>query len=557
MNLLNRLFRFSSNVAAKFSSVKGPAGPVGQSDQSTINFGDDMDKKKPLSLVKTIRGQPPFVLPRAAILGMAMASKVQITSNDTSPEAAALVKHYEQLWSDNLYQFLQAMEFGSVSFAKTKEREPNSMGQFFALDRLPNDCELVTHEGAIAGVKVKADKEPPEKTEFHEIKDGFKTYSLDGSLNVAVDYDPKDWPQGRSRYIGAAKYVSDCYAITAKNQRVWERKFANGHGIGYAPQAYDPVMMPGQKVDPNQQTRDPMAEMSKAIMDVQSGGTMVLPSDTDQRGARRFEYSMPQTPTSNTSYFDLTFARYRQEASLALEVPPLIIDQTASVGSMALAKVHFKVFEETVRGLVEAARVVYQSMLAQATRNTSHRMTISITYFSAENETFISEIAKSIVAMPQLTEVAATMLDLKKLFEITGLPLGNMQRAATASPLDQVNFDTTKRPTFRGKDAQAAYRQARSVNTLLSNWQQEISGVADSIMQAIDDPTKIDATLIRATLEEMRVARAQTHMASSLVAARDTIVSAGVQDLQVEQEAENEFAGDLGDEILVEQEVVQ
>ncbi|MBX9770808.1 MAG: phage head morphogenesis protein [Candidatus Obscuribacterales bacterium] len=241
---------------------------------------DPEDTNKIARIVEQIESDEIFSAIKYTIKATVKSAKINIKPNTKDSKAQILAKELERIWRETIDEFFDCFAYGRVCFEKVWGEYDATTGikSLRKLVPLPfvKTKMLLDEDNHYAGVEIQGDK---------------KKYTLDSenSFWLALDSRPNK-PYGRSRYLGAPFNVYQDRLILKQLQEVWNRAFSLGKEVVYAPSALDSNakgsksdLVDGKLIDPIQDT----ANKLNALL---AGGSLILPSERDERGNRLYEF---------------------------------------------------------------------------------------------------------------------------------------------------------------------------------------------------------------------------------------------------------------------------
>jgi hypothetical protein len=242
-------------------------------------------------------------------------------------------------------------------------------------------------------------------------------------------------PSGTSRYLGAPWRVWLERRDLFEQEQIWLRRFALGQYKARAPVS-DPdstgVWNTGDlgELDAQGQPVDHLRDMEREIAKLGSGGSLTLPASRDESGNFLWDYDATSINPDNTA---LENRRKALDVAVlrSLGIPERAITQDESTGSFALARAHLEVLRSTVAGVVNPIaksfqRDVIDRAVALNFGGDGTALTITVDIPDGDAVSLILELVKSITTTaPVPPLVAEGVLDIVKLLEIAGLPVGD------------------------------------------------------------------------------------------------------------------------------------
>lgn len=424
----------------------------------------DEKRKDIVRLVDSIESDPQFLLGITVIRALATSATVSIEVDNETPQAQAIADNLMDAWDAMLPEALKCFGFGRIAFEKVYGLYDSRAGirPLEKLEPLPfesTEMEIDKADGHYKGIKLR-------------IKDSEVLLDPPETWWLALDPTPKN-PYGQSRYRGAPEAVLKERQKLSKNEGIFQDKFALGHGVAFAPSKYPD---PESNTDTSSQPTSPLDDVAASLSNLRSGGTMVLDSAVDPKtGQPLFRYEAPQTKQDATPLEN----RRRILDAYALRsigVPERAVTQDDATGSYAMAEVHWKVLQNTVEGLLNSIVVSFQKYVidpaVMLNCSSVNRPTLKLVAQPIRDDLrpLVIDLVKSIIAAPQVSPLLAQgVIDLEKLVEASGLPLGPDVQAAIARvreisaammqpPAPQIPGQQIPGPSFMAADAPADAR---------------------------------------------------------------------------------------------------
>lgn len=396
--------------------VHGNPGRV----RSTLAKSTVDEKRQEITkLVESTESDPQFLLGITVIRALATSATVSIEVDGETSQTQALVDNLMDVWSATLPEALKCFGYGRIAFEKIYGLYDSKAGirPLEKLEPLPfesTEMRICKDDGRYQGIKLKiksneVDLDPPE------------TWWL------ALDPTPKN-PYGQSRYRGAPEEVLKERKKLSKNEGIFQDKFALGHGVGYAPSKYPDG---DSNVDASGQPTNPMDDMANGVRNMWSGAVLVLDSAVDPKTNQPlFRYEAPQTK-QDASPLENRRRILDAYALRSIGVPERAVTQDDATGSYAMAEVHWKVLQNTVEGLLNAIVVSFQKYVIDPVVllncPSANRPTLKLVAQPIRDDLrpLVIDLVKSVIAAPQVSPLLAQgVIDLEKLVEASGLPLG-------------------------------------------------------------------------------------------------------------------------------------
>jgi hypothetical protein len=389
------------------------------------------DVKEPAGikeLVEKIERDVQFYFGYLIISSLAQSIEVSITSNVSAPDprTEALMDNFKAWWDAMLVHAMRSFAYGRQAFEYltiySRQFDARVIGR---IDPLPFECTEMNVDpetGRYEGIIVKTDNEciPIPK---------------DRSWWCALDADPKNL-HGRSRYLGAPLEVWKKRRELDKNEEIFLKKYALGHGVIYCPSKYDnrdsSVIRAGTfgEVELNGQPSDPLADGRSALADLRSGGNLSLPSEPHKdSGVRKWEYIQP-TSTQNAQPLENRRAALDVDALRSLGIPDLAIATEGDVGSYALGSERMKVLNKTVEGVFgQIATSFEQNVMWPVSALNFRRPPLFFVEWKTLSESAITqkiqELLTNVIVSGQVSPLLTEgVLDVSEIVKSAQMPLG-------------------------------------------------------------------------------------------------------------------------------------
>ena len=379
----------------------------------------DERRKDIVRLVDSIESDPQFLLGITVIRALATSATVSIEVDGETSQTQALVDNLMDVWSATLPEALKCFGYGRIAFEKIYGLYDSKAGirPLEKLEPLPfesTEMRICKDDGRYQGIKLR-------------IKDSEVLLDPPETWWLALDPTPKN-PYGQSRYRGAPEAVLKERQKLSKNEGIFQDKFALGHGVAFAPSKYPD---PESNTDTSSQPTSPLDDVANSLNALRSGGTMVLDSAVDPKtGQPLFRYEAPKT-TQDATPLENRRRILDAYALRSIGVPERAVTQDDATGSYAMAEVHWKVLQNTVEGLLNAIVVSFQkyvidpAVLMNCASANRPSLKLVAQPIRDDLRPLVIDLVKSIVAAPQVSPLLAQgVIDLEKLVEASGLPLG-------------------------------------------------------------------------------------------------------------------------------------
>ena len=375
-------------------------------------------------LVEAVETDYQFRLGLLVICSLAESIRVTVTVNGPDPDgrAARLAANLEEKWYAVLPDALRAFAFGRAAFERTYRIE-KGLALVDELAYLPfDDTTLrIGEDGGFEGVVV----HPTGADEPLAL-------SPAESWWCAIDPTVKE-PHGKSRYLGAVTEVWKSRRELDRNEEIWYRKFALGHGVGKAPSEYPPTQnAKGSRgeLGNDGQPRDPMQDLADGIAGMDSGSTLVIDSGLSATGSPLFAYEPPST-RQDASALEGRRQRLDDAALRAMGVTERSATQNSDVGTNAMAATHLDVTFATVEGVVAQIANAYQAVIDDAVGwnwlcGCGPTMTLDWQSLSGSSRVEqIKDIVRQMLSAPTVSPLLIHgAVDFAALLEMAELPLG-------------------------------------------------------------------------------------------------------------------------------------
>jgi hypothetical protein len=367
------------------------------------------------ALVSAIESDYQFTLARRTLASLIESAAWSIEVDRDELERRAFAEDLLARFREALPAALAAIAFGRVAFAKRLgPADASGVRLLRSLDPLPFErTELrLDEEGRFAGVRLDT---------------GTRWLDL-GPSEVwwfALDPTPAE-PHGRSRYLGAPLAVWRQREELRRNRDVFLRKLALGHGVAKAPSDYPAPagVGAGSALD----RADPLDDLRRGLESLRSGGTLVLPSETDARGNPLFSYEPPRMQPDGTP---LENEGRRLDAAVlrAMGIPERAVIQEDSAGSYALAEVHWRVLAATVDGIAHQLLASFNRHVIEPTLALNwpepDRPAIRLTVRRLREDARppALELVRSLLAAPESNALFRdARIDVAALLDLAGIP---------------------------------------------------------------------------------------------------------------------------------------
>lgn len=359
---------------------------------------------------------------RSLILATPTRVSVAMDSNAPDGRAETLAENLTAQWREMLPDALNAFGHGRAAFERTYRHDAaTDLFLVDGLDYLPYERTrlVLTREGSFAGIELGGRGErillEPARAWW---------FALDPTVTV---------PHGRSRYLGAPLAVWKARRRLEQLEEVWLQRFALGHGIARAPERepVDPLHDQGGigAVDESGAPIDPMEIMRQKCAEIESGGVLILSSQTGADGKYLYDY----TPTDGQKDSAPLENRRRMLDAAALRslgVPERALTQDADSGSYALAEVHRQVLGQTCEGILEQLAnsfqkyVVEKAVAVNMWPGSSPRLRVERRPVGNGERELAASLARELLTQPIPSPLLREgRIDLARLFALADLPI--------------------------------------------------------------------------------------------------------------------------------------
>lgn len=396
------------------------------------------EPKNVIEMAEKIESDYQFLLGKLVICSLIQATKVTIETQSDDPAARALAANLQEVWDKTLPDMLRCFGVGRAAFEKRFGPYDQSLGirRLESLEFLePQYTEMLISEsdGSFLGIKYDTGK-------------GDKiTIDADESWWLALNPTARQ-PYGRSQYIGAPYQVWLAREKLRTQHDRWTTRHANGHGVGRAPSKYPSTTNASKgsagEITAEGNLENPLEDIRAGIEDLGSGGTLVLPSERDGTGNPLFDY-LPPTPGGDSTALETRWQKLDAAALRSIGVPERAVTQDQETGSLAMAAVHWKVLgtrcEELLSQLKNSFRryVILKAVEANFD-DAKPIITIVSQPVHDEIKSIIVELVKQIIVNPAVSPLLLHgVVDLEKLLDIAGIPMGSDVRAKLAAIIDE------------------------------------------------------------------------------------------------------------------------
>jgi len=386
----------------------------------------DENQSKIERLVKDIEDDPQFKLGYLTIAALVQYANVTVETSSTEPAAIRLAAHLQEQWYRTVGGMMRAFGYGRQAFEFWYQCEPR--GGLRLLDKISPLPFSQTEREADGRIKVGKDGRDGDAPRLGE----------DCSWFLTVDADA-EYPDGKSRYIGAAEAVSAQRKLLSKNYSTYLGKFANGVAVARAPAQYPEAALTGKgdvgQVDDAGRPLSPQADLADSWRKAESGGVIVMSSATDpESNLPLFDLSL-QTIQPQSAALENKERKLDDAALMSIGVPPRAVSQDGSVGSLALSETHRKVLNATIEGLLTQFATQFEAGPAKqvAIVNFGGLVEFKVTWQPLEEDRtqLVLELVKGIVASPAVSPlITEEVLDFDKLLDIAAIPKGKDVKAA-------------------------------------------------------------------------------------------------------------------------------
>lgn len=363
-----------------------------------------------------------MVVIRSLILATPTRIAVAADSNPSDGRADKLAENLTAHWREMLPHALNAFGHGRAAFERTYRHDGASdLFVVDGLDYLPYERTrlVLTREGSFAGIELVGRGErillEPARAWW---------FALDPTVTA---------PHGRSRYLGAPLAVWKARRRLEQLEEVWFQRFALGHGIARAPERepVDPLHDQGgiSAVDGSGAPIDPMEVMRQKCVEIESGGVLVLSSQTGADGKYLYDY----TPTDGQKDSAPLENRRRMLDAAALRslgVPERALTQDADSGSYALAEVHRQVLGQTCEGILEQLAnsfqkyVIEKAVAVNTWPGSSPRLCVERRPVGDGEREAAASLVRDLLTQPMPSPlIGEGRLDLARLFALADLPI--------------------------------------------------------------------------------------------------------------------------------------
>lgn len=425
-------------------------------------------------LVRDVEDDPQFKIGYLTIAALVQYANVTVETESVDPAAIVIAEHLQEQWYRTVGYMMRAFGYGRQAFEFWYQASPR--GGLRLLDKISPLPYCQTEREDDGRIKVGTGKDAT-------------CLGDDCSWFLTVDADA-EYPDGKSRYLGAAEQVMLQRKSLSKNYTTYLGKFANGVAIGKAPAQYPDAGLTGKgeanQVDEFGVPLSPQRDMADAWRRAESGGVIVVSSAVDpDKGTPLFDMAL-QTIQPQSAALENKERALNDSALMAIGVPPRAVSQDASVGSLAMAEAHRKVLNATIEGLLTQFATQFEAGPAKqvAMVNFGGRVQYRVTWQPLEEDRtqLVLEIVRGIVTSPTVSPlISEGVLDLDKLLDIAAIPKGKdiagaLERvkalaAAMSQPGGMISPSTTP-PT-----QMAAVKQAPIIDT----WPDAAKELADRI----------------------------------------------------------------------------
>lgn len=380
-------------------------------------------------LVTAIESDYQFRLGYLVLTSLIQATPVVVTVSPSKglserdlERATRLAENLTTRWREMLPHALRAIGYGRAAFERTYRHDlSHDLYLVDGLDYLPFEHTQLTldRSGSFAGIELQVEDEK---------------ILLEPSRSWWFALDPTSLrPHGRSRYLGAPYEVYQKRRQLEEQESIWFSKFALGHGVARAPErsevdadydASDPGALgaSGEIIDPMEVMRDQCAQ-------IESGGVLVLSSQTYPDGKYLYDYEPTPGPAASGPLEERR--RMLDAAALrSLGVPDRALTQDGESGSYALAEVHRRVLEQTCESILGPLATDFEKHVLQKAIDVNawgpHRPELRMLRqpVGDGHRQLARELARSLMtAPPAVQQNAGTFVDLTKLLELADLPV--------------------------------------------------------------------------------------------------------------------------------------
>ncbi len=339
-----------------------------------------------------------------------------------------LTKELERLWQARLRDMLDFVAFGRVAFEKVWNYDlERGLHYLEDVEPLPyNETEMLLEEcGDFAGIRLTVNDKDP--LDFESIKAWW--LALDASVTH---------PYGTSLFLGAPHEVWLERREQFRLRRVFAEKFVIGNAVGRAPT--EGVVEGGVQ-------RDPMADLDKALTDIQAGGSVVLPDDID-RETKQYKYQVQfNNGLSDAGPLKSLIDSTDVEMLRAFSLLEKCIIEGNAVGSYALVSLQMLIVNAVCDDILDQAKTSFQKYVIDPCvdlnwyAGTGPNISIGGPKLAQVPDGILIDIVKLMLTNPQTSPlVLSGAIDITAVLEAVGIPLSDVAKQSIAALLEKAKL---------------------------------------------------------------------------------------------------------------------
>lgn len=396
------------------------------------------NKSATIALAREIESDPQFNLGRLVLESLVQAMPVTIERPANDPRAKALADNLTQRFNEIEKHALRCIAHGAAAFNRWYQYDPQDRVSLVQLAYLEYEyAHLKLNAGDYDGILLKVDEE--------------NQIDLFAEETWWLAIDPTaQCPHGVSRYRGAPQKVLAKAKQHEANEANYAKRFANGQTFGYAPSAYpDDTGKGDARAESNGDPKDPIADMSLALSNVESGGNAVFSSAVDPQTNQPLFRVDTTTVQPTATFLENQRDKLADDKFASLGIPPRAVSQNGDVGALATATAHTKTLFRVVGGLKQQIVASFQKYVIEDAEAVNYpagsRPGLKMIYqdLSDDRTDMILAIIQAILQQPALSPLLTYgVVDLAKLLEVAKIPVGPM----VAEKLAQILADAKAQP---------------------------------------------------------------------------------------------------------------
>jgi SPP1 gp7 family putative phage head morphogenesis protein len=345
INSIEQKPMISGSVIRTLSQQQQERKPIPQEIKS-----EDRDKVK--RIIESIESDPVFSQIKKYIVATCKSAKVSIQVKSNDPRAKKLAESLEDLFRKHTDDLLACFAYGRVAFEKVwGDYDPKTNLKLYKkLIYLPysNTSMKLDEDGHFAGIEFKS-------------KDYEICLPVENSYWLSIDVDPEH-PFGKSQYEGAP------YLVYQRRKALFQLEMNWNHRLGVSVTvARAPITLPndntklGSKsiLDNSGTVISPMDDMAQKLMDLYSGGSIILPSERDKNGNPYFSIESQSQQNANAPLLAVLQDSERQ-AYQSFGLNPNSFTGTGTYGSIREAS---RSTEIVAAGLLEQIKNSFQKFV--------------------------------------------------------------------------------------------------------------------------------------------------------------------------------------------------